>query len=80
MHRVGLENKQLAGIGAFLGALDAELGCPGFHDGDRPGRVGVRPVGVLDERRVQRLDAAKSVGAEVSRLFDAVGEKWLARS
>jgi hypothetical protein len=40
----------------------------------------VRPVGVLDERRVQRLDAAKSLGAKVSRVFDAVGEKWLARS
>jgi hypothetical protein len=40
----------------------------------------VRPVRVFDERRVQRLHAAKSLGAEEARIFDAVGDGWLARS
>jgi hypothetical protein len=57
VNRLGLEHEQLALGGALLGGVELEPGRAALDDGDRPGGMRVRPVGVLDEPGVQGLDS-----------------------
>ena len=65
VHRLGLEHEQLPAVGALPGRVDLEPRRAVLHHRHRPGRVRVRHVGVLDEPRVERLDAREAVGPEV---------------
>ena len=67
VHRLGLEHEQLAAAGALVGGVELELGRAALDDRDGPRRVGMRPVGVRDEARVERLDAGQRGRAKVAR-------------
>ena len=65
VHRLGLEDEQLALVGAPLRGVEGEARGTALDHGDRPRRVRMGPVGVIDEARVQRLDPREIAWAEV---------------
>ena len=65
MHRLGLQHEQLSLVSALPRVINLEACGAALDDRNRPGGMGMRPICVVDERGMERLDARESGRTEV---------------